>query len=1747
MSTTTNNYFLNVNTYFRDIDKYPNPCDFGINFSRFNGTGTFVQGSPLNPESFFEQASIDPDFKDDDLKIINSSIDNIYRNDTEVIICGLFDFTRDFVIKYQNNLLYFKTGTSFAGFNSGPSSGAYVWNQVSMKVPYLIKFSYDIDAIIPYSVSWLIFTKPNPIPNIFFNKSTKSTFRVTNTNNIYFMFDFSMRYFNFIIEKNYNELVITSAANPTINPKLLDDALGNYGNICVCLTYIDKDGDVGITNGHAYGYHIFSNTYDLIGSESNGKLSLEVDSSENAYICLNTNSTTTTVSKVSNTVNTWRQGYFFMLTNVNNNSYNFWDNQTGTFTIHTNQLAYNPFIVSISTGPYAVFFTLDDPNSPYLQTSIVYPETGYTTDNQLVLSSIPFTGTNSDLFLWISYSKGNLIATATGSKIYYVDKNNGFGMTGVGWIPSTGGASLCHCYYGGTTYLLSKNLTNYVDLYTFNTTTYSLTRITGIQVPSTYNFLFSIGYTINGTDIYFFMIPLLPGLTLSSYWYLAGQTAYVLKYDTITTILTVHNTIPNLGYLYTQGIDISIRDTSNYLIVQSTPQSNIQIYDVTNPSNIILKTTLPYANWGTFLSYEHIYKGQKKYYLDVNYLKSIGRTYDITNIDNIFEIGNNNYPYEYWRQCRTIGIHNDYIWCRLTVLFGTIVDQPAAFVKMKIPYLDQNFSSIQFNQNLAKTVESPSGARCCCTFNYNNKAYLAIASQNYLSIYDITSIRAEFLVSQILISLPNTVNDIKTITFNNLNYFLITGLNYVYSFILSPTFDSISLASYYTDPTNNFPEGNLFIFNNNLYAITTASSSSLLLKFKFSPTLTLTGSAIIQIGRIPVLVGNYYDSKLGIQVCQVCQTINFSSTSDPYRYFDISSSDNPLFLGLSGSLPCLIPRSGVFFTDPRDGITYSTFVVPIGAGIFSFENFNPALGIFPAVVTVDYSSPNISRGLNTKARMFYTDRPYMVNNVYGKIGSEGDYLKCFDLTKIDANSKQIFNNILVAGTGATSLTPIYNVDMNISQINNKTTLVLLNSDNNFYLYDMSNPYFSAKYQQRGIISNNYISSYSIGNSIIVKLDNEGNEYYKTFLKNTQNGTGPTGQLVNVSNLKISNDNLNFYVCGGYKDQIQSYNFTGALFNQLQSYGRGYDGFIAKCDAINGNWVWILPIYGESDDFMQKIQYTESNKIILCGYTKSQNMLVYQKQTAVSTITPIVYQSNIVGSTNNSNGFIMVFSSDGVLLWSSNIYSDDPQTIVNILDIGYENSQIVATGLTNSKTVKCIDSSKTNVQNLNTENTTNLDNTLLNYYFDINGNYLKSQYIHLPTNAQARINDIKINSSINNITLAPTITYNLDTNIEYYNKDGTLALSSTGVSNNIVSYIVNYIYDSRFTDSNGNKYSTIKLKNTPNYSFTGGFMTNYNMYILGNNDGILNKNFSIRDNYESPTGDYRIVLNSSIDTSKINRDLFYVNNITGSNNYYNINISPTPLVYIFEYNINDMPTINNTITTINAQSINTSNTYYIIFPKNNSVQYIPVLKTTIDSNGDYVFQLNDVNDLRISTGGSFYGPYLYLTQFNQNIFYNLQFYPSSLNTPVYYSIQLNSLVLPNRPLRQNPEKYIKNLTDMPYIYVAIYSVDDEDLADQEIVNIVYDNNPNREKIEIFQLNTVNAGDTSNYVTYTSSTVPKVKFNSTFTTLRIKIFDPYGKILLFDNTPYKAIDSRFTGNVVPLELMNISIQFTLLKKF
>ena len=93
LKMASNTYFVSVDSLYRDNAKYPNPTDFGINLAAFEGTGTFVQGAPLNADSFFQEVSIDPDYLNNNLKFVNATINQQNKTSTTLLVSGLFDFT----------------------------------------------------------------------------------------------------------------------------------------------------------------------------------------------------------------------------------------------------------------------------------------------------------------------------------------------------------------------------------------------------------------------------------------------------------------------------------------------------------------------------------------------------------------------------------------------------------------------------------------------------------------------------------------------------------------------------------------------------------------------------------------------------------------------------------------------------------------------------------------------------------------------------------------------------------------------------------------------------------------------------------------------------------------------------------------------------------------------------------------------------------------------------------------------------------------------------------------------------------------------------------------------------------------------------------------------------------------------------------------------------------------------------------------------------------------------------------------------------------------------------------------------------------------------------------------------------------------------------------------------------------------------------------------------------------------------
>jgi hypothetical protein len=1750
MSSSQYTYFVNVDGLYRDTAAWPNPTDFGINFTTFSGTGIYVQGEPLNSNSFFQQASIDPDYIDNNLQFVNATIQQLDRTADTLTISGLFNFQLDFKIKYLENTLYIQTGTYYPPVTQSPYSGSvYAPNMI---VPFLCQLEYDANATVPYSLSWNAYIKPSIVPLIYYNVSFKSGFQTISNGDYYWLFDFSLRQFDFFIYKNGLNNYLTSAFNPTIDPRRTPEYNGNYGYICACLALISQDGDIGISNKHAYGYHIFSNIYNVGATELNGSNSLLVDQSDNALVSLNVDPFTyvcprTTPDGYTRAGLGALQGLGYLYEETENPTC-FFENASGTVMMSTNQIAFSPNLVNFGFGPYTLAFLLDDPTDAYMRLSYTVPEPAPTGPILWVNSGIVFTGPapTNQLFYWNSSIPNLVVSAPTGTNIFTLDRNT-FATSYIQSVPTTGAASCAFAQTGAYTYLFSQNISNYMDVYTFDTSTYAVTRITGVQIVDSYIFARFVFTIRRGTDIFIFSSPKSSGNSPVTYWLLTESLTTVLKFDTLTNTLTVINQFlasRDIGY---NAMNLSLRPSGQYWYKLSGSTNRIDIFDITNPYSVVKRSSIDCNAVNTIYSYKQTILGATKYYI---ILTQIGGgqnsvVFDLTDVNNPVKLGKN-ITANYLPIGDASGINNGYWYGRQSFssnIGGSISVTAINFFKReRLPNFDQRMISSQYSQNIALTIASISGAVRCATFNLNDQAYVAVLSNTLLRIYDITAVRSTYLVSSISVSFSTTIYDMQTVNYNDNQYFMVVGLGFVITFILLPTLTSIVYTGVFTAVPDAYAECKFFTFNNNLFALV-SSYTSRIYRFAIVPSLTLTNPPFLTIaGKIPAIVMVFYASDENKQFA-IVTTSNFATANDTYFFFDVGTS--LIFLGAPlVTAPGAMPRSGTQIVSPLDAQTYGAGYANVGWGIL--RPFKGSV-VNSGFTYVNTQAVNIPTNLNGFTRMFYTDQLYVIVNQYGGPGTFGDYITCFSFEKPDYGIRAFRDNILSVGTGASTGSPLVNIDMRISQLGDRTTLCTLNSNNTLYLYDISNPDFAGKSQTLNLVSETTSFPTNFGSSYVYKLTNEGLPVYNNSIRFYNTGTSVNGALINSSNIKISKDNLSVYVGGGFNDQIQLFNpgATGPV-NQISAIGQNYNGYVAKFDAITGQWAWILPFYGNDDDYLFKMQYISSlNRIGFCGYTKSSNMIFYQKQTSGSLVNPIIFQANIPGSISTTNGFLVSVDSNGVVNWTTNSFSDESSSNVNFLDLGYQGDQLIVSGYTNSKIVQTIDGTGLPVQNLYSQVANLGQNSLVSYTFNTSGKYLRSFFTLLPELTQGFPTDIKIFSDLNLTTYAFFANYQSITQTEYFNKDGTLAHTDDAPSNTTISYVVDYKNDSQFTDTNGSKYSIIQLATPPSYPFTGGFMTNYSMYILGTEtDVVLNKDFSIRNNYESPTGVYNIILNSSIDTSLLDRQLFSVNGITGSNTFYNINISTSPLYKVIKYNIDAQPTVNNTITTVGLDYLDTTLTYYLTFPKNGAIYSLIVESVTQNSAGDYVLQLLDVNELRIVPFGPFYGPYLYLTQFNQNVYYNLQFNPATIIAPVYYGISLQSITIPNRPLRQK-NKQASKLTKMPYIYLAIFCVDSNLEPDSEIVNIVYDNNPNREQTAIFQIPTVEVGNEAYYVTLRTTTVPRIKFLPRFNTLRFQLLDRFGEVILFDNTPYKVQDAEYKGGVVPPELMNISIQFTLVK--
>jgi len=405
--------------------------------------------------------------------------------------------------------------------------------------------------------------------------------------------------------------------------------------------------------------------------------------------------------------------------------------------------------------------------------------------------------------------------------------------------------------------------------------------------------------------------------------------------------------------------------------------------------------------------------------------------------------------------------------------------------------------------------------------------------------------------------------------------------------------------------------------------------------------------------------------------------------------------------------------------------------------------------------------------------------------------------------------------------------------------------------------------------------------------------------------------------------------------------------------------------------------------------------------------------------------------------------------------------------------------------------------------------------------------------------------------------------NLDPYLGTYNPTGTNGFAvvyhffydfsgSTGSPNNLINLTSNYLYDSGYFDRNGKQYSTLTVYKDTNleneifypYSQTDEpDLTNYFTYILGT-DPVLNKNFSIRNNYYTTgTNEYTITLNSKIDTTKLTR--LFVNNDTNTNwnFFYKANITKSPSYAFIQYSSGPYP--NSIQVEYTSSPIDPNLQYYLLAPSlTGSIITIDVSQIIID-NSTYYIILDTLSELVTSS------PFVYLVQFNESALYNLQFYPGSIIVPTYFTVNLNRLIIPNRRIRTSPFAGLRELSDFPYIYLQMFnSTGAQGEADPELVNVTFTNNPNRNKpytnpVTNFMIPVPSMGGESLFTTLSCSIVPKIKFTPGSYTMRFRLCDPYGNPILFDNTPLKSSDSVFGTGVVDEKLLKVVYEFTFKK--
>jgi hypothetical protein len=290
-------YTVQVDSRFRDLEKYPNTTDFGVSFKKRTSTTPFVEGLPVNTDAlcvpprnntsftgsnFYVPVSIDPDFDNDLFQIVNGKITNMKAIDANnVVLTGIF--TGETLSFYQND-----AGNIFNQFSPSNLIISLPNNNFSV---FLVKFSRIENT---WTFNWAILAK-QPDDYIALNDpNINCSFDIDDNNsNICFMFNFSspkiyIQSLTSLSVQNNNEYITLYEVYHPDNTTKTDNYPYNLMN-CLFYSLFDFNGNVKYVDNHPWGYNIISSCHNIIPSESNCKFNIKFDNSLAQIVSANTN------------------------------------------------------------------------------------------------------------------------------------------------------------------------------------------------------------------------------------------------------------------------------------------------------------------------------------------------------------------------------------------------------------------------------------------------------------------------------------------------------------------------------------------------------------------------------------------------------------------------------------------------------------------------------------------------------------------------------------------------------------------------------------------------------------------------------------------------------------------------------------------------------------------------------------------------------------------------------------------------------------------------------------------------------------------------------------------------------------------------------------------------------------------------------------------------------------------------------------------------------------------------------------------------------------------------------------------------------------------------------------------------------------------------------------------------------------------------------------------------------------------